>query len=178
MNNNSNKSTKISDITGSNADNEEYRPLSNFNDKITGELSTSETYKTENKIPTPIKHEHERLILGLNDKTECRRDTEYNPDNVKPYISKVDPDRLNKLSEIANKKIAKKSFMDLTLFEISFGLYENINLIMSDLQTFFYMLSNGTASSKQFINIFIKDHRIIYVGITFLLISFILFIIN
>jgi hypothetical protein len=176
MNNNSNKSTKISDITGSNADNEEYRPLSNFNDKITGELSTSETDKTENKIPTPIKHE--QLILGLNDKTECRRDTEYNPDNVKPYISKVDPERLNKLSEIANKKIAKKSFMDLTLFEISFGLYENINFIMSDLQTFFYMLSNGTASSKQFINIFIKDHRIIYVGITILLISFILFIIN
>ena len=176
MNNNSNKSTKIADITGSNADNEEYRPLSNFNDTITGELVTSETDKTENKIPPPIKHE--KLILGLNDNTECRRDTEYNPDNVKPYISKVDPERLNKLSEIANKKIAKKSFMDLTLFEISFGLYENINFIMSDLQTFFYMLSNGTASSKQFINIFIKDHRIIYVGITILLISFILFIIN
>ena len=61
MNNNSNKSTKIADITGSNADNEEYRPLSNFNDTITGELVTSETDKTENKIPPPIKHE--QLIL-------------------------------------------------------------------------------------------------------------------
>lgn len=174
MNNNSNKSTKISDITGSNAHNEEYRPLSNFNDKITGELVTSETDNVVNKIPPPIKNEE--ITLEFKDKKECI--PKYNPDNVKPYISKVDPDRLNKLSEIANKKIAKKSFMDLTLFEISFGLYENINFIMSDLQTFFYMLSNGTASSKQFINIFIKDHRIIYVGITILLISFILFIIN
>ena len=171
MDNNSNKSTKISDITGSNADNEEYRPLSHFNDTITGELTTSETDKTENKIPSSIINEE--VIIK---EPECK--IGYNPDNVKPHVSKVDPERLNKLSEIANKKIAKKSFMELTLFEISFGLYENINLIMSDLQTFFYMLSNGTASSKQFINIFIKDHRIIYVGITILLISFILFIIN
>ena len=174
------KSTKIYNIKSSNDHLNEFRPINKFNDKITGEvnldnLKTKIINKDINKLP-PIKHES--LILGLNDKTECRKETEYNPDDVKPYISKVDPERLNKLSEIANKQIAKKSFMDLTLFEISFGLYENINFIMSDLQTFFYMLSNGTASSKQFINIFIKDYRTIYVGITILLISFILFIIN
>ena len=168
------KSTKIYNIKSSNDHLNEFRPINKFNDKITGDvnldnLKTKIINKDINELP-PI--EDRKLSF----EQECKKIV-YDPD-VKPYISKVDPDRLNKLSEIANKKIAKKSFMDLTLFEISFGLYENINFIMSDLQTFFYMLSNGTASSKQFINIFIKDHRIIYVGITILLISFILFIIN
>lgn len=168
------KSTKIYNIKSSNDHLNEFRPINKFNDKITGEvnldnLKTKIINKDINELP-PI--EDRKLSF----EPECKKIV-YDPD-VKPYISKVDPDRLNKLSEIANKKIAKKSFMDLTLFEISFGLYENINFIMSDLQTFFYMLSNGTASSKQFINIFIKDYRTIYVGITILLISFILFIIN
>ena len=169
------KSTKIYNIKSSNHHLNEFRPINKFNDKITGEinLDNSKTKIINKEINdlSPIKDNK------LSIEPECKKIV-YDPDNVKPYISKVDPDRLNKLSEIANKKISKKSFMDLTLFEISFGLYENINFIMSDLQTFFYMLSNGTASSKQFINIFIKDHRIIYVGITILLISFILFIIN
>jgi len=168
------KSTKIYNIKSSNNHINEYRPINKFNDKITGEvnldnLKTKIINKDINEL-SPIKDK--KLFI----EPECK--IKYNADNVKSHTSKVDPDRLNKLSEIANKQNIKKSFMDLTLFEISFGLYENINFIMSDLQTFFYMLSNGTASSKQFINIFIKDHRIIYVGITILLISFILFIIN
>ena len=102
----------------------------------------------------------------------------YNPIPDQKYISKVDPDRLKKLSENANKSIASKNFYDLTLFEISFGLYENINLIISDLQIFFHMLSNGTATFKQLLNIFLNKTRIFYIGILMVFISFILFILN
>jgi len=170
-----NKSTKISNIKKKTLTDDEYHSFNNFDEKnnhgINLDTVPVDMNKNKNKNKNKIKNNNKNI-------SQKQNPPKYNPIPDQKYISKVDPDRLKKLSENANKSIASKNFYDLTLFEIAFGLYENINLIISDLQIFFHMLSNGTATFKQLLNIFLNKTRIFYIGILMVFISFILFILN
>ena len=100
-------------------------------------------------------------------------------DDFDKYLISKQQQLLNKKSELASKQAIKDKEMDkfynLSLYQISNNTTQTLISILNELIIF---NNNNNKTLGKFINIFIKNDRLIYVGITTIIISFMIYFIS
>lgn len=77
------------------------------------------------------------------------------------------------------KKIYEQNkFYNLSLKQVAINFYEKMITILNEITLFFDDNNSKNQTVGNFINIFLKDDRMVYVGLFFVLLALVLFFVN
>lgn len=83
-----------------------------------------------------------------------------------------------KANEEQKQIYENNKFYNLSLKQIAINFYDKMITILNEITLFFNEGNNRNQTAGNFINIFLKDDRMIYVGIFFVFLSIILFFVE
>ena len=81
-------------------------------------------------------------------------------------------------NEDQQKLYEMNKFYNLSIKQIAINFYEKMITILNEITLFFDENNSKNQTAGNFLNIFIKDDRMVYVGMFFILLSLILFFVD